>query len=75
MQNSSCSSDSSSTVTVESNQLHQGHTPNYNPAEWDVLTDADSLDTAYDDAINRYGRQVTAKLTKKREREKISRKS
>lgn len=45
-QNSSWSSDSRSTVTVDSNQLHQGQTPNYNQAEWDVLTDVYILDTA-----------------------------
>ena len=64
--NDSDSDDSDSTVTVVSKQ----HTPEYDPAEWEVLTDADSLDTAYDNDVCAYGRQVTAKLAKKRERER-----
>ena len=59
-QTRSCSGNSDSTVTV----LLQQHIPIYDPAEWEVLTDADSLNTAYDDAVCNYGRQVTAKLAK-----------
>ena len=65
----SCNSDS--TVT----EVSRGHTPIYDPAAWEVLTDADSLNTAYETAVSTYSRQVTAKLAKKREREKGSQKS
>ena len=65
----SSSSDSSSTYTLESASQKPAHTPNYNPAEWSVLMDADNLDTAYDDVINRYALQVTEKLAKKQDRE------
>ena len=69
--NSSGSRNSDSTVT----EVSRGHTPIYDPAAWEVLTDADSLNTAYETAVSTYSRQVTAKLAKKREREKGSQKS